>query len=217
MNFQSVPQVSIHVIGRNKLQNNLLASFLEKETGFSCGSCESLQHALVGENGPGHTQLILLDSQSMEADSLRNGETVVVDPDQNGCMFALCNVDPGDEIEREALYQGVRGVFYNNAPLSIMSKGVQAIVDGELWYSRKTLSQCVQAGKPPKSRSKPPVDLTFREKEIIEAIGSGKSNQDIADHLKISIHTVKSHTYNIYKKLKVRNRLQASHWVSKYL
>lgn len=217
MDFQSLLRTSVHVIGRNRLQNDLLVAFLKQETGLSCTSCESLKDAPIADNGPGHTHLVLVDSQTGDAASLCEGTPIAIHTDHNRCLFALCNVEPDVEIERQALDRGLRGVFYNNAPLSILSKGVQAILNGELWYSRKTLAQCLHSTIPARIRSEPPVDLTFREKEIINGVASGASNQDIAEHLNISINTVKTHIYNIYKKLNVSNRLQASIWAAKYL
>ncbi len=51
-------------------------------------------------------------------------------------------------------------------------------------------------------------DLTKREIEVLLLILKGSSNQDIADGLYISEHTVKKHLKNIYKKLNVKNRIQ---------
>jgi DNA-binding CsgD family transcriptional regulator len=50
--------------------------------------------------------------------------------------------------------------------------------------------------------------LSPREMEIIGLILEGKSNKEIEQALFISVHTVKNHVYNIYRKLGVRNRLQ---------
>ena len=43
--------------------------------------------------------------------------------------------------------------------------------------------------------------LTPREKEILIMVASGEANEEIADHLCISPHTVKTHVYNIYNKI----------------
>ena len=43
------------------------------------------------------------------------------------------------------------------------------------------------------------------------------SNQEIADALQISLHTVKTHLYNAYKKINVPNRLQGALWAATYL
>lgn len=51
-------------------------------------------------------------------------------------------------------------------------------------------------------------DLTNREMEILSLILKGLSNQDVAETLFISEHTVKKHVLNIYRKLHVRNRMQ---------
>ncbi|WP_338471763.1 response regulator transcription factor [Niallia sp. XMNu-256] len=52
-------------------------------------------------------------------------------------------------------------------------------------------------------------DLTAREMEILLLMTQGKSNQDIADELFISLKTVKTHVSNILSKLQVQDRTQA--------
>ena len=52
--------------------------------------------------------------------------------------------------------------------------------------------------------------LTQREIDVLELLKGRLSNQEIADILFISPETVKRHLYNIYKKLSVRNRREAS-------
>lgn len=51
--------------------------------------------------------------------------------------------------------------------------------------------------------------LSPRELEILRLIGQGYTNQEIAEHLVVTLHTVKKHSSNIYSKLGVRNRTQA--------
>lgn len=51
--------------------------------------------------------------------------------------------------------------------------------------------------------------LTLREKEVLQFIAEGKGNKEIASLLFISTETVKSHVKNIYRKLKVKNRVEA--------
>ena len=48
--------------------------------------------------------------------------------------------------------------------------------------------------------------LTLREKQLSKLLISGKTNKQIANEFCISIHTVKTHIQNIYKKLNVENR-----------
>ncbi len=50
--------------------------------------------------------------------------------------------------------------------------------------------------------------ITPREKEIIELVLEGKTNDEMEDILFISSGTVKNHIYNIFQKLKIKNRTQ---------
>lgn len=50
-------------------------------------------------------------------------------------------------------------------------------------------------------------DLTEREKELVALIYEGRSNAEIAEALFISESTVKTHIYNIFKKMKIKNRM----------
>jgi len=59
--------------------------------------------------------------------------------------------------------------------------------------------------------------LTPREMEILAMVAAGAKNEAIADKLCISPHTVKTHVYNIFKKIDVPNRLQAALWAAKNL
>ncbi|MEQ1693327.1 MAG: response regulator transcription factor [Gemmatimonas sp.] len=54
------------------------------------------------------------------------------------------------------------------------------------------------------------VRLTRREREVIDLIGEGLSNKEIAQRLNIATHTVKSHVRNVMEKLTLHTRLQIS-------
>jgi LuxR family maltose regulon positive regulatory protein len=51
--------------------------------------------------------------------------------------------------------------------------------------------------------------LSEREIEVLQLIAQGLTNQEVADRLYLSLHTVKTHACNIYAKLGVKNRTKA--------
>lgn len=59
-------------------------------------------------------------------------------------------------------------------------------------------------------------DLTKRETEVLKLIAQGKSNQEIADELFITLKTVKTHVSNILSKLQVEDRTQAAIYALKH-
>lgn len=59
-------------------------------------------------------------------------------------------------------------------------------------------------------------ELTNREKEVLDLIAQGKSNQEIAEDLFITLKTVKTHVSNILAKLGVEDRTQAAIYAFKH-
>ncbi len=55
----------------------------------------------------------------------------------------------------------------------------------------------------------PATELSEREREVLSLMAGGATNKEIADRLFLSPHTVKDHTSAVYRKLGVRNRVEA--------
>ena len=55
-------------------------------------------------------------------------------------------------------------------------------------------------------------NLTRREIQILNMITTGAKNIEIAENLCVSVHTIKTHIYHIYKKIDVNNRMEAVQW-----
>jgi len=173
----------------------------------------------------GHDCLILLDCQGSSPAVLWPKIREISEVDSDHFMTALFNVASKHQIRNELVSCGVRGVFFDNDPLTNLSKGVSAILNGEFWFSRELLVKCLFNSREPGDEirlAEAAADgaaslLTLREKEILIMIASGVSNRKIAAFLGISTNTVKTHVYNIFSKINVPNRLQATLWAAKYL
>jgi len=55
--------------------------------------------------------------------------------------------------------------------------------------------------------------LTDREAQVLGLLATGKSNNEIAADLVVSVHTVERHLQNAYRKVGVRNRGQAAAYI----
>jgi DNA-binding NarL/FixJ family response regulator len=60
------------------------------------------------------------------------------------------------------------------------------------------------------------VGLTRREREILALVSEGHSNRELAQMIWVTEQTVKFHLSNIYRKLDVSNRTEASRWAHKH-
>ena len=54
--------------------------------------------------------------------------------------------------------------------------------------------------------------LSRRETEVLALLASGQANAEIAATLGISVHTIERHVANVFAKLSVRNRAEATAW-----
>ncbi len=99
------------------------------------------------------------------------------------------------KIEPEALFNTLRGVMRGEAP---MSHSMATKLLGE--FSRLARGAPAARG----------LDLSAREREVLELIARGKSNKEIAAALSIAENTVKNHLKNILEKLHLENRVQAA-------
>ncbi|MDM8557095.1 LuxR C-terminal-related transcriptional regulator [Desulfococcaceae bacterium HSG7] len=242
----------IQIFGPNKLQNELLRSYLHQITKLECTCCPDLklpsevinlitkyrrvncthcknqnQHLMI-DNNYETPNLILIDCHHIELSKLVNELQNQPDWYAKKCLFAFFNVQPTNNgFENEILNWNIRGVFYEDSvDPKLFSKGVLAILNGELWYPRESLSKylterndrkyCMKADRTDSYEisSKRPSVLTMREREIFVEVTGGASNQEIADKHCISINTVKTHLYNVYKKINVKNRLEAMLWAA---
>ncbi len=210
------PQV--HIIGPLKFQNKLMAWYLQENTGLIC-ACSKNLNAESFSGPPGEkTTLILLDCLGNDLTGLWSTIRSFFDSGNKGYYIAIFNMPTGQPFGNDLVKKGVRGIFYNSDPLPNFAKGVPAILNGELWYSRKDLMKCLlDSNDDSEFALERRILLTSREKEILILIASGISNTQIADKLNISRNTVKTHLYNIYNKIKVPNRLQAALWAAQHL
>lgn len=128
---------------------------------------------------------------------------------------ALLWVEPDSPYEQLVHWSGVKGIFPAQCNEAQLLNGVRSIMAGQNWLPRRLLEQCLekQRGRQPKIKSLVPQSLTEREREILQHVGEAATNARIASDLCISEHTVKTHLYNIFRKIQVRNRTEASNWV----
>ena len=208
----------IYITGACRVQNELMCSFLHQTTGAKCLTAENVRGIPNrNEKCAESPRMILLDCLGKNPGDLL---TILEYVDRKKKIFShdlviLFNLSPGLRIEEEAVMRGIRGFFYTRDPVERFQKGIHAVFAGQLWLSREIMTRFIlQNKRRHKLSQRSATNLTRRESEILGMLAVGTKNGEIATKLYISPHTVKTHLYNIYKKIKVSNRLEAAFWAA---
>jgi DNA-binding NarL/FixJ family response regulator len=110
--------------------------------------------------------------------------------------------------EERALRLGARGFLQKDSSVDSILKAIRAVASGQVWGSRRAFST-VFAGSAP--RPADPLDgLTQREREILNYLGRGMMNREIATNTGLSEKTVATHVAALIGKLGVRGRVEAA-------
>jgi LuxR family transcriptional regulator of csgAB operon len=209
----------VYIVGPRKLQNEAVASCLERETGHECFLLEDLIDIPPEDpESRSRQRLVLLDCQGKDPERILGEIRPFLKGKKIGNRAVLFNVRPDQGIEKECVLEGIEGFFYEQDPLDMFMKGVKAIFEGEIWLSREIMTKCIREGARRDTASeRTRAIITPRQMQILALVTVGASNDEIAEKLHISSHTVKTHLYNIFKKINVPNRLQAALWAAKNL
>jgi len=118
--------------------------------------------------------------------------------DENECVFGI-------------LKAGANGYVLKEEALDTIVEAIRAASRGESWLSPKVATKVIKEvrGRRPRQAHSILLQLTKREREVLELMAQGMENVEIARALVVTEHTVKFHVSNIYGKLGVRSRTEA--------
>jgi NarL family two-component system response regulator LiaR len=120
-------------------------------------------------------------------------------------VIALTSYKEKEYVEG-VLKAGATGYLLKNVTAAELIAAIEHAMAGQPSLSPEATQVLIERVNEPKS---PGIDLTEREGEILALMVEGKSNQDIADSIVVSLSTVKFHISNILAKLGVSSRTEA--------
>lgn len=151
--------------------------------------------------------VILMDLVMEEMDGIESTKLILKDWPEAKIIIVTSFID--DEKVYPAIEAGAAGYLLKTSTAHEIANAIRATVRGERVLepevTNKMMERMTQKNQPVLHE-----DLTNREHEILLLIAQGKSNQEIADELFITLKTVKTHVSNILAKLEVEDRTQAA-------
>ena len=108
-----------------------------------------------------------------------------------------------------ALTAGATGFLLKDAPPAELLDGIRRAAAGDSPFSQEVLRRLVRRAVDAGADRRPPVEgLTARERDVLDLVGEGLSNTEIAERLHIGVTTVKTHITALMTKTGTANRVR---------
>lgn len=218
-----VSVIRVCILGQKNLYNEFVSYGIETQLGYEV-KIEIDMEAFLEDievmkqmEDDGRPLILLIDIQAFSFEEIFKHVLMHIGQN-NRFSLALFNLNKASGLEKKVISWKIKGFFYKTDSIEHFLKGMKCLLKGELWISREILSECLYENIEAKQtliREKN--DLTNREIEILSFIRLGMTNEEIAEKMFISMNTVKTHIYNVYKKINAVNRMQAVLWANEHL
>jgi DNA-binding NarL/FixJ family response regulator len=179
---------------------------------------------IVGECGHGgevaravhklQPDVVLMDVRMPVVDGIEATRRLHQDPSAPP-VLALTTFED-DEVLAGMLRAGAAGFVLKGLPAEDLQRAVRAVAAGDAWLDPAVTGRVLTVYRDaPGARASagagdPAVaSLTRREREVLELIATGLTNDEIAERLVLGAGTIKTHVNHIFLKLEVRNRAEA--------
>jgi DNA-binding NarL/FixJ family response regulator len=149
--------------------------------------------------------VVLMDYELPDGDGAAATQRIKAEVPDTQVVMVTSFDDEG--ILVRAIEAGCSGFITKHKAIQEVAAAVRAAHAGEALISPSLLARLL-----PKLRQNPRglgSDLTAREVEVLKLLAAGVSNQQIAEELVLSLHTVRNHVQNVITKLGAHSKLEA--------
>jgi DNA-binding NarL/FixJ family response regulator len=199
--------ISVSIVDDETDLREQIASYLSEAAGIRCKSTyASAEEALenLPRDKPG---VILMDINLGEMDGIECvRKLTAIMPDAQVLMLTV--FEDSEKIFR-ALAAGAKGYLLKRLSPKELVEAIKEVHEGGSPMSASIARKVVQSFKTvPKVRDES-MELSPRERSVLDGLAAGLAYKQIADQLGVSIHTVRNYIRRIYEKLHVCTRTEA--------
>ena len=200
--------ITVAIVDDNRLVREALAAMLGRLPDVQIVAAASANADVLDGEAP---DVLLLDAGLGDEDSLNVAASIA--KRRSGTKVVIMDLMPTNEDIVQFVNAGVAGFVLKDATFDEFVATIRAVAAGDKVLPPRmteTLFSQIALGGDARGRERvlEDVRMTRREREVIELIGEGLSNKEIAQRLNIAAHTVKSHVRNVMEKLALHTRLQ---------
>jgi DNA-binding NarL/FixJ family response regulator len=184
----------------------LLATFDDVElVGSADGGSVAVEQATSEK-----PDVLLLDLSMPDLDGIEvTRQVALASPDTRVVLFT--SFSDRDQI-LQALDAGAIGYLLKDAEPEAIHDALRAAARGEAPLAPKAAAELLASRA---ERTAGSVELTARERDVLQLVIAGDANKQIARKLGISEKTVKGHLTNLFQRIGVQDRTQAALWAER--
>ncbi len=200
--------ISIAIVEDQRALRESLVEWLDHAPGIRCiGAYASGEEALreIPEKKP---EVVLMDINLPGMNGIRCVARLK-ERSPKTLVLMLTTYDEGDMIF-DSLRAGANGYLLKNMPREELVEAVQQVHSGGAPMSLQVARKVINHFHQPKKTVSEIEQLTARELDILKLLAKGYMYKEIADHLGISMSTVRTHVSAVYEKLHVQSRTEAA-------
>ena len=199
--------ISVAVVEDNAGVRRSLEMLLTETPGFGCScACGSAEEALklIPRHSP---DVVLMDIHLPNLSGIEC--TARLKQMLPKAQVVMITVFTDTEQVFKALRAGASGYLLKRSSPEAILDAIREVLQGGAPMTREIARQVVETFKKPLETPSDNSELTRREQEVLELLSKGMGNKEIAQHLSVSLDTVRYHLKHIYEKLHVRSRTEA--------
>lgn len=199
--------MKILIVDDDALIRDGLKIIFELEDGFTVsGTAASVKDA-IDSCKKEKPDIVLMDIRMPEVDGVIG--TKLIKENFHDVKVVILTTFKDDEYIKEALKNGAEGYILKNQPADSIVESLKAVFKGNMVLQRDVADSVSSMLKEDnESVDIKSLGITERECDILELIGSGLSNSEIADKLFLSRGTVRNYITCLLEKLNLRDRTQ---------
>ena len=208
-----VGKISVFLLAENRLLREALAKILNKKTDIIVVGSAPLSSGVVLKITASSPQVLLFDPPHNT-----RGECSIIPPLRKAhptLKVVMIGMDPDKELFLRAVRDGIAGYVLKDATAPEVADAVRSVAENQAVCPAalcQALFEYVARQSPayPNLLVKHHMGLTRREQQLVEMIGRGLTNKEIAVTLGLSEQTIKNHIHRMLRKLGASDRLAAA-------
>jgi len=183
-----------------------LRALLERQTGFSVVAEAADGREAVDLAAAVSPDVAVIDIGMPNLNGIEAARRITEKRPETAVIILSMHAD--ESYVLRALKSGARGYLLKDSPEDDLINAIRAVHKGKAFFSPE-ISRMLAEDYMRQMRQRGVEDsyelLTSREREVLQMLGEGNSNKEVATKLNLSLHTVETHRGNVLEKLNLHS------------